>query len=157
VEGHTVPKKYCVTLTREERTELTRLLEKGKAAARTLTHARILLKADQGPEGPAWPDQQIVTALEVGLSTVSRVRQAFVEAGLTAALQRKRSPQIRPRKLDGVQEAHLIALACSAAPEGHARWTLRLLADELVRLEYVEAVSHETVRQVLKKTSSSPG
>ena len=150
-------KRYRVTLTAEERAELTACVEKGKAAARTLTHARILLKADQGEGGPAWTDAAIVEALEVSLSTVSRVRQAFVEAGVDAALRRRPARTPRPRKLDGVQEAHLIALACSAAPEGYARWTMRLLADRMVRLEYVDAVSHETVRQVLKKTSSSPG
>jgi transposase len=152
-----VPKRYCVTLTAEERAELTALVEKGKAAARTLTHARILLKADQSEGGPAWKDEAIVAAFDVSLSTVSRVRQAFVEAGLETALRRRPARQPRRRKLDGVQEAYLIALACSAAPEGHARWTMRLLADRMVRLEYVDAVSHETVRQVLKKTNSSPG
>jgi transposase len=148
-----VPKRYRVTLTPEERTELTALVQKGKAAARTLTHARILLKADQSEGGPAWTDETIVAALEVSLSTVSRVRQAFVEAGLEAALQRRSPKKPRARKLDGVAEAHLIALACSEAPEGHARWTLRLLADRMVQLAYVDAVSHETVRQVLKKTN----
>jgi len=150
-------KRYRVTLTPEERATLTALGEKGKAAARTLTPARILLKADQSADGPAWTDAAIVTALDVSLSTVSRVREAFVEAGLEVALHRRSSRTPRPRKLDGVQEAHLIALACSAAPAGHARWSLRLLADRMVRLEYVDAVSHETVRQVLKKTSSNPG
>jgi transposase len=152
-----VPKKYRVTLTTEERAALSALLEKGKAAARTLTHARILLKADQSEGGPAWKDEAIVAALDVSLSTVSRVRQLLVEEGVDAALRRRSPGKPRPRKLDGVQEAHLIALACSEAPTGRARWTLRLLADRLVQLQYVEAVSHETVRQVLKKTSSSPG
>lgn len=152
-----MPKKYRVTLTPEERTELTALLQKGKAAARTLTHARILLKADQGEGGPGWKDEAIVAALDVSLSTVTRVRQAFVEVGLETALRRRPASKLRPRKLDGEQEARLITLACSEAPDGHARWTLRLLADRMVRLEYVEAVSHETVRQVLKKTNSNPG
>ena len=152
-----MPKRYRVTLTSEERAQLTVLLEKGKAAARTLTHARILLKADQSEEGPGWKDTAIVTAFDVSLSTVSRVRHAFVEAGLETALRRRPPSTPRERKLDGVQEAYLIALACREAPEGYARWTLRLLADRMVRLEYVEAISHETVRQVLKKTNSSPG
>jgi transposase len=152
-----MPKRYRVTLTAEERSALTALAEKGKAAARTLTHARILLKADQSEAGPAWTDEAIVEALDASLSTVSRVRQAFVEAGLDVALHRRAPSKPRPHKLDGAQEAHLIALACSKAPAGHARWSLRLLADRLVRLEYVDTVSHETIRQVLKKTSSSPG
>jgi transposase len=156
-EDPAVPKRYRVTLTTEERAELTTLIAKGKAAARTLTHARILLKADQGEGGPAWKDEAIVEALDVSLSTVSRVRQLCVEAGVRAALQRRPPRTQRPRKLDGVQEAHLVALACSEAPAGHARWTLRLLADRMVRLEYVDALSHETVRQTLKKTRSSPG
>ena len=146
-------KRYRVTLTPEERAELTALVEKGKAAARTLTHARILLKADQSEGGPAWTDAAMVSALDVSLSTVSRVREAFVEAGLPTALHRRPARTPRARKLDGEREAHLIALACSPAPEGHARWSMRLLADRMVRLEYIDAVSHETVRQVLKKTS----
>jgi hypothetical protein len=152
-EEPTVPKKYRVTLTAEERATLTALVEKGKAAARTLTHARILLKADQSEGGPAWKDEAIVEALDVSLSTVSRVRQLFVEAGVAAALRRRPASKPRGRKLDGVQEAHLIALACSEAPEGHARWTLRLLADRMVQLAYVDTLSHETVRQTLKKTN----
>ena len=152
-----MPKRYRVTLTDEERNQLTALLEKGKAAARTLTHARILLKADESEGGPAWKDEAIVKALDVSLSTVSRVRQAFVEANLETALRRKPASTPRVRKLDGEMEAHLIALACSAPPSGRARWSMRLLASHMVRLEYVDAISHETVRQALKKTSSSPG
>jgi transposase len=151
-------KRYRVTLTDEERQELQALIAAGKAAARKLTHARILLKADASPGGPAWIDQRIVEALEVGVATVERVRQRFVEEGLEAALSRK--PQQRPRrqpKLDGRAEARLIALACSAPPDGRKQWTLRLLADRLVELEIVEAVSDETVRRVLKKTRSSRG
>lgn len=152
-----MPKKYRVTLTPEERAELTARVEKGKAAARTLTHARILLLADQSEGGPARTDTAIMEALAVSLSTVTRVRQAFVEVSLAAALQRRPSSQPRSRKLDGEQEAHLIALLCGPAPAGRARWTLRLLAERMVRLEYVDAISHETVRQVLKKTNSSLG
>lgn len=150
-------KRYRVTLTPEERATLTAVTERGKAAARTLSHARILLKADQSEGGPAWTDEAIVGALDVSLSTVSRVREAFVEAGLETALRRRPASKPRARKLDGRQEAHLIALACSEAPEGRAHWSMRLLADRMVRLEYVDTVSHETVRQVLKKTNSSPG
>jgi transposase len=151
-------KRYKVTLTDEERQELQALMASGKAAARKLTHARILLKADASPGGPAWIDQRIVEALEVGVATVERVRQRFVEEGLEAALSRK--PQPRPRrqpKLDGRAEARLIALACSAPPQGRKQWTLRLLADRLVELEIVEAISDETVRRALKKTRSSRG
>lgn len=151
-------KRYKVTLTDEERQELQALIASGKAAARKLTHARILLKADASAGGPAWIDQRIVEALEVGVTTVERVRQRFVEEGVEAALSRK--PQQRPRrqpKLDGRAEARLIALACSAPPQGRKQWTLRLLADRLVELEIVDAISDETVRRVLKKTRSSRG
>ncbi len=151
-------KKYIVTLTDEERHYLHDLIAAGKAAAQKLAHARILLKADATPGGPAWPDEQIAEALDVGRATVARVRQRLVEQGLEAALGRK--PQDRPsrqRKLDGAAEARLIALACSAPPEGRATWTLRLLADHLVELAVIDAIAHETVRQVLKKTNSSRG
>jgi len=150
-------KKYIVTLTADERTYLSELTRTGKTAAYKLTHARILLKADQAEGGPAWPDEQIAQALEVSVATIERLRQRFVEQGLEAALCRKK--QDRPSRqpiLDGAAEARLIALACSQPPKGRARWTLRLLADQLVELEVVEAVSHETVRQTLKKTNSSP-
>jgi transposase len=150
-------KKYRVTLTDEERAELKTLVSAGKAAARTLTHARILLKADQSDGGPGWTDETISEALEVSLSTIARVRERFVEQGLEAALQRRRARRHRQPVLDGAQEAHLVALACSEPPTGQARWTLRLLADQMVELEYVDTVSHETIRQVLKKTNSNPG
>jgi len=151
-------KKYLVTLTADERAHLSELTRTGKAAAYKLTHARILLKADQADGGPAWLDQQIAEALEVSVATVERLRQRFVEQGLEAALCRKK--QDRPSRaaaLDGAAQARLIALACSQPPAGRASWTLRLLADKLVELEVVESVSHETVRRVLKKTSSSRG
>ena len=150
-------KKYRVTLTLEERTTLLALIQTGKAAARTLTHARILLKVAEAEGGPAYPGAAVCEALHVGLATVARVRQAFVEAGLDVALHQRRALRPRARKLDGEQEAHLIALVCGAPPTGRARWTLRLLADELVRLELVDEISHETVRQTLKKMNSSPG
>ena len=148
---------YVVKLTEEERAALHTLIGRGTAPARTLTHARILLKANRGEAGPGWTDAAIATALEVGLATVARVRQAYVTDGLTAALERKAPNRVYPRKLDGEQEAHLIALACGAPPEGRKRWTLRLLAAHLVRLELVEAISYETVRQTFKQTSSSRG
>jgi transposase len=151
-------KKYRVTLTTQEREELTGLLSAGKRAALTLARARILLKADQASGGPAWPDDRIAEALDCGVRTVERVRQRFVERGLEAALGRK--PQDRPsreRKLDGRAEARLIALACAEPPDGRATWTLQLLADKLVELRVVDSVCDETVRRVLKKTRSSPG
>ena len=147
-------KKYIVTLTEDERQSLSSLVSSGKAAAKRLTHARILLKADAADGGPAWRDADIALALDIDARTVERVRERFVEQGLAAALDRK--PQARPSRLpvlDGDAEARLIVLACSRPPEGRARWTLRMLADRLVELEVVEAVSHETVRQTLKKTS----
>ena len=149
-------KKYRVTLTADERRHLLDLITAGKAAAQKLAHARILLKADQADGGPAWPDERIAEAVEVSTDTVARVRQRLVERGLEDALGRKKQDRpSRQRTLDGAAEARLIALACSAPPRGRKAWTLRLLADKLVELEVVDTVCHETVRQVLKKTSSS--
>jgi transposase len=134
------------------------LIATGKAAALKRAHARILLKADAGAGGPAWVDTRIAEALEVSVPTVERVRQRFVEQGLEAALGRKRQERpSRERKLDGRAEARLIALACSAPPEGRAEWTMQLLADRLVELRVVESICDETVRRALKKTSSSRG
>lgn len=151
-------KKYRVTLTVEERKRLQDLIASGKAAAKTLTHARILLKADQADGGPAWPDHRIAEAVEVSVATVERVRQRLVEQGLEAALHRKEQDRpSREPKIDGRAEAQLIALACSAPPRGCKAWTLRLLADRLVKLEVVESIGRETVRQALKKIRSSHG
>jgi transposase len=149
--------KYVVKLSAAEYAQVHALLRTGKVAATTQAHARILLKADQGETGPAWPDAKIAEALEVGLSTVHRVRQAYVEEGLEAALRRQRPTGRQYRKLDGAQEAHLVALACSPPPEGRQRWTLKLLADRLVELQVVDGISPECVRTTLKKTTSSPG
>jgi transposase len=149
--------KYVVKLTAAEYAQLHTLVRAGTAAASTLAHARILLKADQAESGPAWDDARIADALDVGLSTVHRVRQAYVEEGLEAALHRKRPTGRQYRKLDGAQEARLVALACSPPPEGCQRWTLRLLADRLVELRVVDAISPECVRTTLKKTTSSRG
>jgi transposase len=149
--------RYVVRLTETERQELEALLAKGRHAAATATRARILLKADESGAGPGWKDSEIVRALDTSLSTVHRVRQEFVEFGLEAALYRRKSAGHRPRKLDGVQEAHLIALACGPAPEGRARWTLKLLAQRLVELRVVPSLSAECVRTTLKKTNSSLG
>ena len=149
-------KKYRVTLTAAERDELERLLARGKADVRKLKHAQVLLKADQAEGGSAWTDERIVAVLDVGVATVQRLRQRFVEEGLQAALRPYRvGKRLYQRKLDGEQEAKLIALACSTPPEEHGRWTLRLLAGRMVELKHVDTVSHETVRQVLKKTRSS--
>jgi hypothetical protein len=136
-------KKYLVTLTAEERSALHELITKGTGAAHRLVHARILLKADQSADGPAWKDDAIATAIEVGTATVERVRRRFVEHGFDAALDPYfvEHPQPRLRKLDGEQEAQLVAIACSTPPAGQGRWSLRLLADRLVELEVVETIS----------------
>ena len=152
-----MPQKYEVLLAEAERAWLHTLVGHGSASARRLTHARILLKANRGEAGPGWSDAAIAAALEVHPATVARVRQQYATAGLDAALERKAPDREYRRKLDGEQEAHLVALACGAPPQGRQRWTLRLLAGRLVTLEVVESVSHETVRQALKQTRSSPG
>lgn len=146
-------KKYRVTLTAEERVEMEALISKGKADARKLAHARILLQADEADGAPARTDPMIASALNVSTRTVERVRRRFVEEGTEAALLPKPSKRIYARSLDGAQEAHLIALACSPPPQGKRRWALRLLAERVVELGYVESTSHESVRRVLKKTS----
>lgn len=143
---------YRVVLSEVQRAELRGLVGSGTAPARMLTRARILLKADHGDGGPGWSDAAIAGALDVNPSTVLRVRRQFVAEGLAATLERKRPDRVYERALDGEQEARLIAVACSETPDGADRWSLRLLAAELVRLEVVEAISHETVRQTLKKT-----
>ena len=151
-------KKYTVTLTIDERNALQALITNGKGGAKKLAHARILLKADQADGGPGWTDEQIARAVDVSRATVERVRQRFVTDSLAAALVRK--PQDRPsreRKLDGKGQARLIALACSKPPDGRAAWTLQLLADKLVELKVVDTISDETVRQELKKVTSSRG
>lgn len=145
-------KKFIVRLSVEERYQLEALIARGKSAARKLTRARILLKADCSDLGPAWSDEQISVALEVGPITVHRVRRAFVEGGLEGVLVRRPVPR-RPRMLDGEHEAHLIALACGSPPAGRRRWTLRLLADRMVELGHVGSVSHETIRRTLQKTN----
>jgi hypothetical protein len=149
--------KYSVQLTPEERTALTRLLGSGRHAARTLTHARVLLQTDSGPDGPGWTDKQIRVALGVSGSTIARIRRAFVERGIEAALHRKPSAAPKAKKLDGRAEAHLIALHCSPPPQGRDRWTLALLSDHFVALGVSPPVSDETVRRTLKQTGSSRG
>jgi len=150
-------KHYRVTLTEIERQQLHERIAAGRAAARSLTRARVLLKADEGPSGPRWTDEQIMAALDVGRSTVERVRRQFVEEGLDATLHPRPSRRVYQRKLDGEQEAHLVALACSPPPVGRRQWSLRLLADKMVELRHLDGLSYETVRRTLKKTVSSRG
>ena len=150
-------KRYRVTLTSEEREPLQAMLSGGRVLASAQRHARILLKADEGPDGPGLTDAAVAEAVECGTATVERVRTRFVEDGLEAALRPKPTSRTYLRKLGGKAEAHLIALACSDPPEGRGRWSLRLLADRLVALRIVEDVSHETVRQTMKKTNSNRG
>jgi hypothetical protein len=146
-------KFYRVTLTAEERQALRALVSKGKSAARKLVRSRILLLADQAEGGPAQADPEIVESLGCGRATVERVRKQFVEEGLEATLEPRPTSRTYERRLDGKAEAHLVAITCGAPPPGRGRWTLRLLADRLVALGYVESLSHETVRQTLKKTN----
>ena len=150
-------KRYRVTLTASEREDLRKLVCVGKAAAQKLVRARILLLADQAEGGSAKSDPEIVDSLGCGRASVERVRKRFVEEGLEAALHPKPSQRVFQRKMDGKTEAHLIALACGAPPEGRSRWTLRLLSEHMVALEHVESLSYETVRRTLKKTNSSLG
>lgn len=148
-------KKYIVTLRETERQHLEKLTQTGKTAAYIITHARILLKADTSQPDGSWSDADISAALDVGTATVERLRQQFVEEGFEACLSRK--TRVYTRLLDGNQEAHLVAIACSSPTQGQSRWTLRLLSQRLVELGYVESVSHETVRQTLKKMNLSLG
>ena len=147
-------KRYIVILSPDERQQLNALVRSGKRSARVLTRARVLLLTDQGDRGPGWEDRRVAEALGCGHRTVERLRERFVTEGLDAALTHK--PQATPRRervLDGAAEAKLITLACSATPDGRKAWTLRLLADKLVELEVVDAISRETVRRTLKKTT----
>jgi hypothetical protein len=148
-------KQYAVRLTDEERTRLKGLIRAGTAPARQLTHARVLLKADEAPDGPGWVDERIAEAVEVSQSTIARLRKQSVVEGLEAALNRRAPRREYERKVDGEQEARVIALACSEPPAGHARWSLRLLADRLIELAVVETISYQTVGRLLKKTTSS--
>ena len=150
-------KRYRVTLLEEERQELRTMVSVGKAAARKLVRARILLLADQADSGPAKLDREIADALGCGRATIGRTRQQFVEEGMEAALNPKPTTRVYERRLDGKAEAHLVAIACGAPPEGRARWTPRLPADRMVGLGYVESVCHEAVRMTLKKTDSNLG
>lgn len=147
-------KKYIVRLTGEERLQLEGMVSKGKSPARKIVHAQILLKADR--DGPNWTDEEVAEAFGVHTSTVRSIRERFVNEGLEASLNRKkRDTPPRERILDGAKEARLIAVACGSPPDGRARWTLRLLAGQLVELSVVDEISHETVRRTLKKMNSS--
>jgi transposase len=149
-------KQYYVTLTRQARVQLQKLISTGASTAQTHRNARILLKADQSVGGAGWQDEQISEALEVSVATIGRLRRRFYEHGLAAALKRQQTTRAGPARMcDGEQEAHLVALACSGPPKGYARWSLRLLADKMVELAYVEQISHETVRAVLKKRTQT--
>lgn len=149
-------KKYVVELTQDEREHLYELISAGSASARMLNRARILLKADVGEhtEGEPLIDRQIAPMLETSTATVQRVRERFCRQGLDAALERSAPDRVYERSFDGRAEARLIALACSEAPEGRERWSMRLLADKAVQMGIVQSVSHETVRKTLKKTNS---
>ena len=150
--------RYLVTLSPDERDRLTHLIRAGSSPAYRQVVARVLLKLDRSEGEPPPSDEQIAEALEISRRTVIRIKERFAKEGLDATLGRK-YPQTRPerRRITGQEEAHLIALACGPAPDGQQRWTLRLLADKMVQLEYVDQISYETIRQVLKKTNLSRG
>jgi len=150
-------KIYKVTLEKEEREELTALVNKGKGQARRLRRARILLMADEAQENGGWKDADIAKALGAHERTVERTRQKCVEMGIEAALNHTRPKKTRSKVLDGEAEARLVQLACSEAPDGRENWSMQLLADKMIELEIVETVSRETIRTTLKKTSSSLG
>lgn len=149
--------KYLVKLSEAERSQLKEMISSGEASAREIRRAYILLKSDCGAHGPAWGYQPICEAFEVSSLTVYNVRKNYTEGGLHRAIFRKKPERVYERRLDGEGEAHLVALACSEPPDGYERWSLRLLQNRLIRLEIVENISHETIRQTLKKTSSSLG
>jgi transposase len=148
---------YKVTLTTQEREELMVILNKGKHTSQQYRNACILLNVDQGKHGKKATNEQVAEFLHVNVKTVERLKQRFVEQGFEACLERKAYPEVRQIKTDGDFEAHLVALSCSKSPKGYARWSLRLLADKMVELKYVDSISHESIRKVLKKTKLNPG
>ena len=153
-----MPKKHVVELTAAERERCQEMVRVGQHPARSIMHAQVLLKADSGPRGPGWTDKAISVSCGVSTVTVAAIRKTMITEGLEAALAHYRcSEREYPRKLDGRQEAHLIALACSDPPQGRERWSLRLLAGRMVELGHVESLSYNTVRDVLRKTNCSPG
>jgi transposase len=149
--------RYKVTLTKEERDQLKSILNKGKHSSLQFKNACVLLNVDEGEHGEKITNAQIAQVLQVNTKTIERLRQRFVEEGFDACIERKAYPDIKRSKVDGEFEAHLIAISCSKAPEGFTRWSLRMLAEKMVELEFAESVSHETIRTVLKKTKLSPG
>ncbi len=148
-------KKHNIKLSEEERTYLAEKIASGEDAVRSLRRAMILQKADQGEHGPAWSDEKISEAYEIGKTSVYQIRKQYHERGLKGTLSRKKPDRIYERCLDGEGEAHLIALTCSEAPKGHEGWTLRLLKDQMIELAYVKSISHETIRSVLKKQTQA--
>ena len=152
-----MPKKYIVDLSEAEQKLLKKLITTGKHAAYKINHGRVLLLADVNQSEVSWSDKAIASALDISISTIERVRRRFVESGVEAALNYRSGRGRKQKRLDGDGEAHLLAIACSEAPQGHERWTLRMLADKMVELNYVESLSHETVRQTLKKMKLSLG
>ena len=150
--------KYVVTLTKEEREELESIKNRGKHSARKVINALILLKCDKGEfQTRHYSDPEIERVLEVSNPRIWRVKKAFVEEGIDIALNGKKGSRVYKRRLDGDAEAHLIALSCSTPPEGHSQWSVRLLADKMVELNYVDRISHSTVWRTLKKTKLNPG
>jgi transposase len=150
-------KKYKVTLTNMEREELLSITKGGKHTSKKVIHALILLNCDEGAFADKVKNEDIAKVLKVGLRTIDRVKKKFVEEGFDAALENRPTSRVYKRKADGDVEAHLIALACSKAPEGFSKWSLRMLADKMIELKYVDDISHETIRRVLKKTNCSLG
>jgi transposase len=147
--------RYKVTLTKEEHEQLKAILGKGKHSSQQYRNACILINSDEGPYGQKLSNEQIAQVLQINTKTVERVKQRFMEEGFDSCMDRKPYPKKGPVKTDGDFEAHLIALSCSEVPEGYARWSLRLLADKMVELKYTDSISHETVRQVLKKRNQT--
>ena len=150
-------KKYIVKLTNEEHAELNKILSNGNAAAKKHKIAHVLLRADASKEGMNYTDQEISDEVEISAKTITRLRKKFVEGGLKKVFEKKFTPRYSRRKFDGEAEAKLIAICCSKAPAGYARWTLRMLADKVVECEITETVSHETIRETLKKTNLNLG
>lgn len=148
---------YKVSLTADERDQLKTIMNKGKHSSQQFRNACILLNCDTGQHGQPFSNEEIARMLQITTKTVERVKQRFIEEGFEACIERKAYPEVKELKADGDFEAHLIALSCSKAPEGRSRWSLRLLADKMVELQFAESVSHETVRQVLKKTKLNRG
>lgn len=150
-------KKYKITLTQEEREELLSITKGGMHSSKKVIHSLILLNCDEGEFSEKVNNEEVAKVLKIGPRTIDRLKKKFVEEGFEAALENRPTTRVYERKADGDVEAHLVALSCSKAPEGFTRWSLRLLADKMVELEYVDDISYETVRRVLKKTNLSPG